>query len=832
MLGRIRHIKRRDFLKILGAATAGVALKDLDILWAVPDELVEEALRGPGIETFKNTVCQLCPAGCGIRVRLIDGVPVHIDGNPMHPINHGGICPHGAAGLDFLYHPDRIRQPLVRIGQRGSGQWKPVGWDEALATVAQRLTELRQAGTPEQVAFVVSEKRGLIYEMVSRFMEAFGSRNLLALGEDQNDVVPFELLCGWNALPEYDIENTQYLLSIGADFLDDGVSPLHEIRGYSRMRESTGGGRGRLTFVDSRHSLTAASADTYLPVKPGTHGAFALGVAYVVIKERYYDASFVRRHVDGFESWVDESGARHSGFRDYVLENYYPERVAQITGVPARKIVDVGRDFGRTRPAVAMIGRHGSSGTNGLFNALSVITLNLLIGNIEKKGGLRVQRATPHRSLQPTEPDEIARVGLEKPALFEKRSDRHPLYGDTALAFCDAVESADPYPIDTLFVYGTNPAFDHPYAKRMRRALGKIPFIVSFATMVDESSEYADVILPEHAYLERWMDSGSTPGVRFAQASVGQPVVKPFYDTKNAGDVLIDIAGGVGGGVARAFSEASFFEALENRLYGVFASGEGAVISGSFEESWIKFLKERGWQNLVYESFEDFWKVLVERGGWWDPVSEELPVEQVLETPRSKISLVLRQLMEEQRTAVGAKEAKDSKTRSENERLARWGIRETGDAAFLPHFEEPRFEGDENEYPYYLVVFGVLSNRRGSGSFSPLLQEMFGYYQRLYSATWVEINPHTAHRHHISQGDLVRISSDLGSISARAVFNEVLEPQTIAMPFGMGHTSGGRYAKGVGVNPYEILAEVSNNLWGKPAKMATRVKIHKPERIG
>jgi anaerobic selenocysteine-containing dehydrogenase len=830
MLGRIRHIRRRDFLKILGAATAGVVLKDLDVLWAVPDELVEEAMRGPGIETFKNTVCQLCPAGCGIRVRLIDGVPVHIDGNPMHPINHGGICPHGAAGLDFLYHPDRIRQPLVRIGQRGSGQWKPVGWDEALAKISHRLTELRQAGTPEQVAFFVSEKRGLMYEMASRFVEALGSRNLLALDEDQNEFVPFELLFGWNALPEYDIENTQYLLSIGADFLEDGVSPLHGIRGYSKMRESAGGGRGRLTFVDSRHSLTAASADTYLPIKPGTHGAFALGVAYVVIKERYYDASFVRRHVDGFESWVDESGARHSGFRDHVLEHYYPERVAQITGVPARKIVDVGRDFGRTRPAVAMIGRHGSSGTNGLFNALSVLTLNALIGNVEKKGGLRVHRTVPYKPLGPFEPDKIARAGLEKPALFEEPSD-YLLHGDTTLAFCDALESADPYPIDTLFIYGTNPAFDHPYAKRMRRALGKIPFIVSFATMADESSEYADVILPEHAYLERWMDCGSTPGVRFAHASAGQPVVKPFYSTRNAGDVLIDIAGGVGGGVARAFPETSFFAALENRLYGVFASGEGAVISGSFEESWIKFLKERGWQNLVYESFEDFWRVLVERGGWWDPVSEELPIEQALETPSGKISLVLRQLMDGQ-TAVGAKEAQESETELKRERLAVWGIRETGDAAFLPHFEEPRFEGNENEYPYYLVVFGVLSNRRGSGSFSPLLQEMFGYYQRVYSTSWVEINPHTARHHRIDQGDLVRISSDHGSISARAVFNEVLEPQTIAIPFGMGHTSGGRYAKGAGVNPYEILAEVSDRLWGKPAKLATRVKIDKSERLG
>lgn len=816
---------------MLGAATAGVALKEFDVLWALPDDLVEEALRGPGIETFKNTVCQLCPAGCGIRVRLIDGVPVHIDGNPMHPINHGGICPQGAAGLDFLYHPDRIRQPLVRSGPKGSGRWNPVTWEEAMAKVVERLAGLRRAGTPERLALLVSEKRGLMYEMMSRFLTAFGSNNLLAMSENQNDFVPFELLFGWKAVPEYDVENAQFLLSFGADFLEDGVSPLHGIHAYGRMREGATGRRGRFTLADSRHSLTAASADTYLPIKPGTHGALALGVAYVIIKERYYDASFVRQHVEGFESWVDEKGEKRRGFKEHVLENYYPERVAQITGIPARKIVDVGRDFGRIKPAVAMIGQHGSSGTNGLFNALSVLTLNVLVGNIEKRGGLRVPRVTPYRPAPAVEPDDIARVGLERPALFENGSDRYPLYGDTASAFCDALEAATSPPVDTLFIYGTNPVFDHPYAKRVRRALDNIPFIVSFATLPDESSEYADVILPEHAYLERWADSGVTPEVRFAHASAGQPVVKPFYDTRPAGDVLLDIARGVGGGVARAFSEDSFFAALQDRLHGVFASGEGAVISGSFEESWIKFLKERGWQNLVYESFEDFWRVLVERGGWWDPASDELPVERVIESPGGKISLVLSQLLEPG-ASVGDGAGQKTTADSRAARLASWGIQEKGEAAFLPHFEEPRFQGDEKEYPLNLVVFGVLSNRRGAGSFSPLLQEMFGYYHRVYSDSWVEINPHTAHEHHIRHGDMVRISSEQGSITTRAVFSEMLEPHTIAVPFGMGHTSGGRYAKGVGVNPYEIVAEVSDNLWGKPAGMATRVKIQKTGKVG
>jgi anaerobic selenocysteine-containing dehydrogenase len=826
----MKEIRRRDFLKLIGGAAAGIAINDLEDLWAVPDEFIDDALKGPGIETFRNSVCQLCPAGCGIKIRLIDGMPVHIDGNPMSPINHGGICPHGAAGLDFLYNPERIRGPLLRMGRRGEGQWKTIGWDEAIVKVVERLRGLRDKHSPEQLAFIVREEWGLMHEMISRFTESFGSRNLLIVDEGRHDFLPYELFFGWKEIPEPDIEHAQFVLSFGANFLEDGVSPVHGIHAYSKMREPENGGRGKLTFVDTRHSLTAANADVYLPIKPGTHGAFALGVAYVLIKERYYNASFVNQCVEGFDSWTDAKGEHHMGFKQHVLESFYPERAASICGVPARSIVKVARDLGRIQPSVAIIGHNGTEGTNGLFNALAVLSLNVLMGNIDKGGGLKLQRNAPVSHLPGVHADEIARSGLENRPLLDDEDDRFPFYADSVITFCDNVQSGQPYPIDTLFIYGANPAFDHPYAKRIRKALDRIPFIVSFATMMDESSEYADIILPDHTFLEKWMDSGATPGVQFAHASVGQPVVKPFYDTRHAGDVLIEIANGVGGSAANAFPKTGFFSLLQDRFHGLFASGEGAVFSGSFEESWVQFLKERGWQNLVYESFDDFWKVLVEQGGWWDPVSEELPLESVIQTKSGKISLVLSELVSKLSTAARNQEVTQPGDEWLDQRLESWGISEKGDTAFLPHYENPLFVGEERDYPYYLITFGVLSNRLGSGSFSPLLQEMFGYYQRIYWDSWIELNPHTAFKHRIKEQDLITVTSVEGTITARVVFNEMLEPHAVAVPFGMGHTSGGRYAKGVGVNPYEILAEVCDPLWGRPAKAATRVRIEKSGR--
>ena len=666
-----------------------------------------------------------------------------------------------------------------------------------------------------------------MYEMISRFMESFGSKNLLVLDEGQHDALPFELLFGWSEVPEYDLQNARFLLGFGANFLEEGVSPVHGIRALSEMRGDGRGERGRFAFIDSRHSLTAASADTFLPIKPGTHGAVALGIAYVLIKERHYDTSFVEQYVDNFESWVDEQGQSHIGFKDFVVSRYYPERVARITGAPARKIVQLAREFGRNRPSLAMIGQQGWAGTNGLFNSLAVLTLNVLVGNIGKNGGLRIQRNVPYWHLPPVTRDEIAELGLSRPALHAStvaQADRFPLRNDPVWSFCENLPSTY---LDTLFVYGANPAFDHPYAKRIRQALEKIPFVVSFAGILDETSEYADLILPDHGYLERWMDSGPIPGIKTAHASVAHPVVQPMFDTRHAGDVLIQLADQIGGGVAQAFPYADFLSTLQNRLQGIFASGRGAVISGSFEESWAQFLKERGWQNLVYESFGEFWHLLVTRGGWRDMVLEETQRSQVIRTPSGKVSLHLNQLSDRLNGAVRSVAAPVSQDDLQRKILNRWGIGEDRDAALLPHFEEPRFEGDEQVYPYYLVVFDVLSNRRGAGSASPLLQEMFGYYHRVYGDSWVELNPATAERHHIKPKDRVRISSTAGSISARAVFNEATEPYTVAIPFGLGHTSCGRYAEGVGVNPYEILVAVSDNLLGKPATLATRVKIER-----
>src|SRR3990172_5812338 len=169
--------KRRDFLKLSGGAVAGIALAS-GLAKEIKKLAQGEGSRPkPGVEKWVNTVCQSCPGGCGIRVRLINGRAVKIDGNPYHPVNRGKLCPKGQAGLQILYNPDRIKNPLLRDGPKGSNKWKNITWDEAIQTVSMKLKDLRDGGLSHTLGFLTGNSRGLLPNLFQGFMRAYGSNN-------------------------------------------------------------------------------------------------------------------------------------------------------------------------------------------------------------------------------------------------------------------------------------------------------------------------------------------------------------------------------------------------------------------------------------------------------------------------------------------------------------------------------------------------------------------------------------------------------------------------------------------------------------------------------
>ena len=576
-------LSRRDFLKLVGAGGATIGLYKLGLEQSVQEALakVEEGRASSSQEErWTPSVCQLCPAGCGILVRVIGGRAVKIEGHPLNPNNQGRLCPKGQAGLQILYNPDRIKGPLRRIGERGSNEWQSISWDEALRLVADKLKELREKGQPHTLVFMHGAKPGPMQDLIARFCQAFGTPNVVEVSgsSDGSSLLVNYLMQGWRAAAGYDWENTNYLLSLGAPLLEAWQPSVRMLRAYSRLRRGRPGARAKIVQIEPRFSVTAAKADEWIPINPGTEGALALSMARVIIEEGLYDREFIENHTFGFEDWADEDGEQHIGFKTLVLKSYSPGTASAATGIPVETIKRVAREFAATRPAVAV--GNAIWQTNGLFTQMAIHALNALVGSIDVPGGVIKQNTPPFAPWPDTAEDGLAEKGLSMPRL-DQAGTKYPLANGVYQALPESILADDPYPPNAIFLYEANPLFCSPDPDRFYRAFQKVPFIVSFSPFLDDSTSYADLILPDHVYLEKWVSDVLIPSLGYPVLGLGQPVVQPLYDTKNTGDVLIELARELGGSVAQSFPWPSFEELLRFRLRGIFEAGRGSIRADS-----------------------------------------------------------------------------------------------------------------------------------------------------------------------------------------------------------------------------------------------------------
>ncbi|MDP3938678.1 MAG: molybdopterin-dependent oxidoreductase, partial [Deltaproteobacteria bacterium] len=627
---------RRKFLA-LTAAAAGVSLLPVEIgeLAAAVSES-EHQWPGPGVETWVNSVCQLCPGGCGIRVRVLDGWPVKVRGNPDHPVNQGGLCPKGASGLQALYDPDRIRRPMKRAGGRGENKWAEISWDEAIGLVAEKLGPLRESGHPEGLVVIGGQYRGLMRNLWDRFLAAYGSPNYVAttLGCVASDSV-LHLTQGIAGHIGYDIDRTNYVLSFGVSLLEASWSPVWQMRAQAELRQGRPGRRGKITQVDTRFSATAAKADTWVPIRSGTDGALALGIAHVIIKDGLYDEAFVREHAYGFEDWTDRSGRSQEGFREMVMRDYPPAVVESLTGVPKLTVARIAREFASARPAIAMADRGAARYSNGVYTQWAVQCLNALVGSVDRPGGTLFPSGVPFTPFEALPRNEIAERGRGRPRLDGVDSRDAPLAASSAIQHLpQAILSGEPYPAEAVFLYQTNPCFSLPREVRMEEALRKVPLVVSFSPFIDESTRAADLVLPDHTYLERWQDDPTPRNVGFPVLGVRRPVRSPLYDTRATSDVLFALSEALGDPVRKALPWKDTESFLKERIRGVHEAGRG-MMAAAVESPWYEsFRKAEG--TALPATFDEFWDALLERGAWWDPEYRFEDWGRTLKTPSGK----------------------------------------------------------------------------------------------------------------------------------------------------------------------------------------------------
>lgn len=817
------EVSRREFLKYLGITGIGITLGGCDSMWSVPDEIYEKVGGMPGIETWKTSVCSLCPAGCGIKVRLIDGIPVRIHGNPIHPVNRGGICPMAEAGVESLFNPDRLKGPLQRISKRGEGKWESISWDDALQVVVTRLQSLREKNSAHKLAFWAGSENNLSAPLFARFMQAFGSPNLFHFDQAQASNLATYITQGHKNALGYDFKNVKLLINFGADLLDSGPSPVRFNQIYSEMRNRENGQSANIVHVGSRLSRTAGNSSAWVPIKPGTMAALALGMANVLIKDRQYNRGFVQTSSFGFDSWRDKNGTTHKGFKTLVSQEYYPEKVAEITGVPAAKIVELAREFGAEESALVLAGGEAANSSNGLYTLWAIECLNALKGNFDGKGPISVQKEPPFAALAQVRQDRSAMSGFEQPQLSQ---------GENACCFFEyatarlpgGILNKKPYEIDTLLLANVNPVFTSVNQADYIAALKEIPFIVSFAPFVDETNVYADLILPDHTFLEKQEVFYKAPTVEFRYFGLQQPVIEPIHDTRHTGDFILQLSKRLSDTTSSQLPWQNYSEYLRARIEGIYTTGAGTIFTEKMDKAWLKFLKERGWQIFDYTSFEEFWEVLADKGGWLDPFPEETNFNTVFATPSKKFEFYSQVLEKEFNSQLAAQQSSGAGIDS---LLLKWQISASGDAVFLPHFEPLRYEPNAGKFNLHLSTGDLITNIRGAGSNLPLVQELFGLLAREYWNSWVEINPETAHSNGISDGDIVRISSKEGSLNVKAKIHPGIMPDVVHVPFGLGHTAYGEYAMGIGVNPYKILEEDYDFLSGAPSLISTKVRIEK-----
>jgi anaerobic selenocysteine-containing dehydrogenase len=725
-------MKRRDFLKVTG--TLGTSTLLLDNCGR-PDEkliplLVPEEEFVPGVDSWTNTLCQQCSAGCGISVRVMPGESVRvienqskrlqvlqakkIEGNSQHPLNQGKTCARGQAGLQVLYNPDRIQNPLKLTGRRGSGEYQTISWEEAMQLLTGQLRALQASGVPEKLVFLTGERpRGSTRTLLERFTSAFGTQYLI-----YSEVIPREALrqsyrscTGFRTLPIADIEQSQYLISFGADLFGTFLSPVRYNLAYGRFRQGRPGLRGKFVMAEPRLSMTAASADEWLPIKPGTEGLLALALAHVIVKESIYDAQFVTGFCTGFSEYLE------------LLENYAPAAIASRIGIPEETIFRVAREFAKRRPSLAI----GDSSDPLSMAALHA--LNALVGSYGKPGGMLMDSLPPEASLLPLA---AKSQPVEARSSFQFES------------FFDLLGAAE-----VLLLHEVNPLYSNAASSSLKTSLEKVPFIASFSSFLDETTEMADLVLPSHTYLERWNDDVPEPGIGFPVRTLAQPVVKPCLNTRNPPDVLLEISRNLGGKLSEALPWKSFEE----------------LIQESFRP--LQQLK-RG--SVVEEKFEAFWDKVKVAGGWWD---SQAPSSLAFQTPSKKFQLP-KDASQLSRTTPNAETNKD--------------------------------------FPLLLHLYPSVALSDGRGANQPWLQEMPDPMTTIMWGSWVELNPKTAAQLGILEGDEITVETSKGELQLPAYLYPGLRPEVVAIPLGQGHSRYGRYAAGRGVNPLQLAPAVKAGL--------------------
>lgn len=509
-MGTSTSLSRRRFLGLgagtLAAAAAAAALGPLR------SSLAHAADLDPHTDgKVVRSVCEVCFWKCGIQAHSQGDRLVKIQGSPLHPLSNGKLCPRGVGGVGLANDPDRLVKPLLRVGPRGSDEFKAVSWDEALDFIARKLDAIRQKYGPEAVALF---NHGAGASWFKHLFQAYGTANFGAPSFAQcrgpRDVA-FDLTFGTDpGSPEVlDLGSSDCVVLLGSHLGEN----MHntQVQDFADMVAR----HADLIVVDPRFSTAASKARTWMPIRPGTDTALLLAWIQVITSEGRYQREYVERYVSGLDELTK------------AVAGNTPEWAAAETGIDAELIRTTARRIAAAAPAVVVHpGRHTSwYGADDTHRERAIAILGALLGSWGHRGGF-FRPAGMKLAKYPTPPYPTAkppadRLPGEAPFALE------PLTQGLRRATIDG----KPYPIKGWFVYGTNLIQAMPQRAETLKAIEALDLLVVVDVLPAEIAGYADVVLPEASYLERYDD---LIGISWRRSGVAlrQPVVPPPGEAK------------------------------------------------------------------------------------------------------------------------------------------------------------------------------------------------------------------------------------------------------------------------------------------------------------
>ena len=490
---------RRGFVKILSATSAGLAGSCGKTDKLIP-LLVAEGEIVPGEEQWHPAVCTECAAGCGTLVRIMEGVRTieqagerageqlrqrvaaikKVEGNPLDPVSGGRLCARGQAAVQSLYHPDRLRGPMQRTGDRGKGQFALATWEQAMAAAAGKIAK----ADPARIVFLAGPHAGTRSVAIARFVQALGAPApvVCSLADCAVERKAAELAFGWKGLPVYDLAGARHVLGVGADFLGGWASPVYYSRQFGAFRQGRREVRGYLVQAESRLSITAAAADRWLPLRPGSEPQFLAAVGRILL-----DAGLARNRT--------------------MVQPFASANVAALLascGLEERRVREAVQALGESDAPLVLAGASVPQ-SNSLDAILLSHYLNFMLGNVGKPGG-------------------VLAPAVAAAAPFEN--------GRAAEALARA---------QVVLIDGANPAYTLPPSSGVLQALARAETVVSFAGFLDDTAAWSDLLLPGHHTLES--EAALVPAVSPQPAvTVAVPFVKPLYDTRAVETILADLA--------------------------------------------------------------------------------------------------------------------------------------------------------------------------------------------------------------------------------------------------------------------------------------------------